>query len=209
MELEKYKNNGWGISLLGFSKLLEIITSNKKNNLNVLEFGSGTSTMFLSDIVKNGIKSLTITSFDNDVEYMYKKTDDEVYLNLLVRGLVECNDENYQKQLTNKNYERGLMQTKTSALEPRQKNNFYDVSENDLQGIYDLVILDGPNGNGRNFSFLHIKNHIDTGSIIFIDDYNHYDFLEQCQAMYNIEIIFQHTEGVGNGKDNFVIVKLV
>lgn len=208
MDLTKYKNDGWGISLLGFTKLLELIKNNNNEELNVLEFGSGISTMFLSDVVKNKIKKLKITSLDNDVNFMYKKSDNEDYVKLLVRGLVECNDTNYQKQLTDKKYDKSLMYNKTSILEPTQKNNFYDIQENDLQGLYDLIILDGPNGNGRNLSFLHIEKYVKKDTIIFIDDYNHYDFLEKCQSFFNTEIIFQHTEGVGNGKDNFVILKI-
>jgi phosphopantetheine adenylyltransferase len=206
MDLAKYKNDGWGISMLGFTKLLDLIKNNNNKELNVLEFGSGVSTMFLSDVVRNDIKKLKITSFDNDIIYGYKKSDDEDHIKLLVRGLVECDDMNYQKQLSDKKYDKSLMKIKTSYLEPTQKNNFYDIQENDLDGIYDLIILDGPNGNGRNFSFLHIQNHVKEGTFIFIDDYNHYDFLERCQNIFNTEIVFQHTEGIGN--DNFVIVKI-
>lgn len=208
MDLIKYKNDGWGISLLGFTKLLELIKNNDNEELNVLEFGSGISTMFLSDVVTNNIKKLKITSFDNDVNFMYKKLDTDNHIKLLVRGLVECNDINYQKQFDDKKYNKLLMQNKTSVLEPTQKNNFYDIQDNDLEGVYDLIILDGPNGNGRNLSFLHMQNHVKIGTIIFIDDYNHYDFLEKCQSIFNTEKIFQHSEGIGNGKDNFVIVKI-
>lgn len=206
MDLLKYKNDGWGISVLGFTKLLELIENRNEKDLNVLEFGSGISTMFLSDVVRNKIKNLKITSFDNDVNYGYKKKDDEDYVNLLIRNLVECNDVDYKKQFLNKTYDKSLMKIKTSDLNPTQKNNFYDIKNDDLKGIYDIIILDGPNGNGRNFSFLHIQNHVKKGSVIFIDDYNHYDFLETCQNIFNTEIIFQHTEGIGS--DNFVIVKI-
>lgn len=206
MDLTKYENDGWGISVLGFTKLLELIKNNIKKELNVLEFGSGISTMFLSDVVRNNIKKLKITSFDNDINYGYKKSDDEDYLKLLIRNLVECDDLNYQKQFTDKKYSKSLMKTKTSDLKPTQKNNFYDIHENDLSGMYDLIILDGPNGNGRNFCFLHIQNHVEKGTIIFIDDYNHYDFLETCQNLFNTEIMFKHTEGIGD--DNFVIIKV-
>lgn len=208
MDLIKYQNDGWGISVLGFTKLLEIIKNNTNEELNVLEFGSGISTSFLRDVVVNNIKKLKITSFDNDVNHMYKKSDDEDYINLLVRGLVECDDVDYTKQFNDKEYDKSLMYDKISVLDASQKNNFYDIQENDLTGLYDLIILDGPNGNGRNFSFLHIQKHVKTNTIIFIDDYNHYDFLEKCQTIFNSDIIFQHTEGVGNGKDNFVILKI-
>ena len=40
---------------------------------------------------------------------------------------------------------------------------------------YDLIIIDGPNGNGRNIAYLHIKDRVKKNSIIFIDDYNSKD----------------------------------
>ena len=142
MDLTKYKNDGWGISVLGFTKLLDLITNDNNEELNVLEFGSGISTMFLSDVVRNNIKKLKITSFDNDVNYGYKKSEDENYVKLLIRGLIECDDFTYQTLLNNKKYDRSLMKIKTSDLEPTQKNNFYDIQEGDLSGVYDLIILD-------------------------------------------------------------------
>jgi hypothetical protein len=100
------------------------------------------------------------------------------------------------------------MYDKISPLEASQKNNFYKIEESDLNGVYDIVILDGPNGNGRNFAFLHIKQYLNSGSIIYIDDYNHYDFVEKCLDNIDCDIIFKHTEGIGTGLDNFVIVKV-
>ena len=40
MDLTKYKNDGWGISVLGFTKLLDLITNDNNEELNVLELTS-------------------------------------------------------------------------------------------------------------------------------------------------------------------------
>lgn len=210
MEINKYKNDGWGLSLLGFSTLLEIIKNHEISNLRLLEFGSGTSTMFFSDIVKNKIKNLEITSFDDDDFYMYKASvEEEKYLKVLKRNLIQYSEFEYNKMFEENKINNSFGSIKNSASDVNQKNCFYDIKNDDLTGIYNMVILDGPNGNGRNIGFLHIKNYIKTGTILYIDDYNHYDFLEKCQAVFNIEILFKHTEGVGNGKDNFVIIKIL
>lgn len=206
MELQKYKNDGWGISQLGFTYLLQLIETSESVPTRILEFGSGSSTRFFCDIVKDGIKDMTITSFDNDITYAYKPTNTESFLTLNIRPLVECNDPEYLTQMLTQQYMPEHMRDKTSVLEPIQRNNFYRIEDGDLSGIYDIVLLDGPNGNGRNFAFLHIKPYVTSGSIIYIDDYNHYDFLEQCVANFDCEILVQHTEGIGH--DNFVILKI-
>jgi hypothetical protein len=206
MNLEKYKNDGWGLSVLGFSHLLELINNNNNDSIRILEFGSGTSTQFFCDIVKKNIKKLEITSFDNDVNFSYKKNNDDYFLSLLIRPLIECSNNQYNKQMEDKKYNPNVMYAKTSPLHPSQRNNFYNIKEGDLNGVYDIIVLDGPNGNGRNFAFLHIKNYLKPGSIIYIDDYNHYDFLEKCLDNIDCDIIIKHTEGIGS--DNFVIVKV-
>ena len=204
MELNKYKNDGWGINLTGFEHLLKLIKENDKDSLRVLEFGSGASTEFFCDVVRNNIKSLDITSFDDNENYSYKKSSNDEFLKLNIRPLVECNDLEYNEQFILKEYNPNVMSIKTSELEAIQKNNFYKLDDGDLSGYYDIVLIDGPHGNGRNFAFLHIKNYIKTGTIIFIDDYCHYDFLYKCQEIFDCEIIKQHD---GNN-DYFVILKI-
>lgn len=204
MELNKYKNDGWGISVIGFGKLLDLITENKENELRILEFGSGISTSFFCDVVKDGIKKLNITSFDNDLNYSYKPNESDTFLDLKIRGLIECNDEDYNKQFSSKHYQSDLMYDKVSPLHPCQKNNFYKIEDGDLNGKYDIVLLDGPNGNGRNFCFLHIQKHVKKGSLIYIDDYNHYDFVEKALEILNGDIIHKYD----GDNDNFVIIKI-
>ena len=56
-------------------------------------------------------------------------------------------------------YSSDLMLPKKSPLTTRQRNNFYNIQPGDISGVYDLMILDGPNGNGRNIAFLHMLGH--------------------------------------------------
>ena len=85
MNLEKYKNDGWGLSVLGFSNLLELLKNNNNDSIRVLEFGSGISTQFFCDVVKENIKKLEITSFDNDINFSYKKTKDDDFLSIILK----------------------------------------------------------------------------------------------------------------------------
>ena len=75
-DYSKYKNHGWGLSKLAFEKLSNImsIIIKESKNLDILEFGSGISTEFLLDniILNDWADISSITSFDNDQEYMYK-----------------------------------------------------------------------------------------------------------------------------------------
>jgi hypothetical protein len=205
MDYNKYKNDGWGLSELAFKKLYEIINSKNEDTIRVIEFGSGISTMFFVDLDKELNKDILVTTFDNDPNYAYKVNDgDNVILHM--RELVECSDDDYNSMFENKGYNKSYMKPKISPLTTRQKNNFYDIKEGDLNFWYDIMVLDGPNGNGRNISFLHMKEHLKSGSYVLIDDYHHYDFVDKFLHMFNAEKVFEHNDRKNGGE--FVIYKV-
>lgn len=193
MDIEKYKNDGWGLSRKQLIELLEIIKNFESNNLRVLEFGSGKSTEFLVDVVLNKIKNLEITSFDDNIQYAYQ--GDYEFLKLKIRELLECDDETYDLMFKNLEIDINKLNRKTTPLTSRQKNNFYEILPDDIFGIYDLMILDGPNGNGRNFSFLYVKNHLTIGSVVLVDDFNHYDFMEKLSLLFEYEVLHENQGG--------------
>lgn len=195
MKFDKYKNDGWGLSELQLKELLGLIKNSKKETLNVVEFGSGKSTEFLVDVVLGGIKKMNIVSFDDNPTYAYKNDGNHEFIDLKIRSLEECDDESYNKMFITKSYEKSLMRTKTTPLHSRQRNNFYKIEEGDLNGVYDLMILDGPNGNGRNISYLHMQKHLNIGSIILIDDYTHYDFVEKFDLFFDFKVLYENNSG--------------
>lgn len=191
IDIEKYKNDGWGLSKGQFNTLLEIITKIDKPLLRVVEFGSGKSTNFLCDIHESGIKQLEIVSFDDNETFAYKGLHS--CLDLKIRELIECSDVDYNTMFSSKELNKEFLKPKVTPLTSRQKNNFYNIKDGDLSGIYDLMILDGPNGNGRNLGYLYIKNHLDVGSIVLVDDYTHYDFMEKLSSFFEYEILHENT----------------
>jgi hypothetical protein len=193
MDLEKYKNDGWGLSKPQLEQLLKVINKFEKETVRVLEFGSGKSTEFLGDITTNGIKNLDITTFDDNPNFSYNGNHNNV--NIKFRDLVECSDYNYNEMFINKKFNKSCMLKKTTPLSTRQKNNFYEILDGDLNGYYDVIILDGPNGNGRNISYLHIINHVYDGSIMLIDDINDYDFMEKLSLLFDYEILYKNKTG--------------
>jgi hypothetical protein len=205
MDYSKYKTDGWGLSELSLKKLEDIIRTSENNTLRILEFGSGKSTMFLSDLNEIIDKQLFVTSFDNDETYSYKVKENDC-VNLKIRQLEECSDSDYEKMFSDKKYNSELMYDKKSPLSTRQKNNFYKIEKGDINGSYDLIILDGPNGNGRNISYLHIINNVKKGTYILIDDFTHYDFVERLQSVLDSEEVFKHNDRTNGGE--FVIHKI-
>ena len=100
----------------------------------------------------------------------------------------------------------------------RQRNCFYNIENNDIVGEYDIIVIDGPNGNGRNISYLHFMKNVKSGTIIVLDDHNskdndfNYDFIKYLNHFFKAEEIYKHESSLqGNIKDggNFVFFKIV
>jgi hypothetical protein len=56
--------------------------------------------------------------------------------------------------------------------------------------LFDLVLIDGPNGNARKYWYNKIKPFIKIGTIILIDDFNHYEcFGIELDLNYEYELL--------------------
>jgi len=199
MNLDKYNNDGWGISKTGFEKIIEILNSNKFSDIekyNIVEFGSGFSTEFFVDYIQeNNLNNVFITSFENDTMYMTKAKHPQ--LKLCLRKLITCSDFDYNNMFVQKTFNPCKVSYLIKSPETRQKNCFYHIEENDIPNSIDFMLLDGPSGNGRNLAFLHTLNKLHKDSIVFIDDYNHYDFVQKFKSLYNCEEIYEKTDDYG------------
>ena len=174
MNIEKYKNDGWGLSKKCFLDIKEILKPH--NAPVVVEFGSGISTTFFKDLFNKYCNNGKIYSFDNDGKFASNISQ--------VKRLVECSDKDFNLMFSQGKYNSSKMNYRTTPPDTRQKNCFYDLSNSDIPSNIDLVLVDGPHGNGRSFSFLHVKDKIKKGGYIVIDDFNHYDFVERLLMIF-------------------------
>jgi hypothetical protein len=209
MNLEKYKNDGWGLSKLCFLHIKEILDDIDKPI--IVEFGSGISTEFLVDYLNLNKKDGKIYSFDNDEKFSAKITDDKLDLKIL--DLVECNDIDFNLMFYNKAYDESKMKLRKQPPHTRQKNCFYNIEDEYIPKNVDLVILDGSHGNGRSIAYLHLINKLNDNSYIIVDDYTHYNFSELLKQVFpKSEMIFESNSGNVNQWElggNFRIFKIV
>lgn len=220
MDLDKY-NNSSGLNKLCYKQLLNILDT-LPENANILEFGSGTSTQFLIDYILKYNKKFNIDSFDNDPNFSYKNTNNYNFVNLYITDLVSCSDDNFNKQLLEKKYNHSYFKKHISLsydnpLYWRQRNCFYDLSNITLKNTYNLVIIDGPNGNGRNIAYLHLINKLSNNAFIIVDDCNSkdgdydYNFIPNLKYVLNLQ---EHFTYISNSYDyhtggNFSIYKSI
>lgn len=83
----------------------------------------------------------------------------------------------------------GSLVPKSQYLDTRIKNAFYDIQDSQLGRDYDLMILDGPSGNGRSVAFGVMKERMKRPGFILIDDFNHYQFLYDCSRCFRFNVM--------------------
>lgn len=194
LNLVKYSNDGWGLSYAAFSALqraMDILPE-----IRAIEFGSGFSTQFLFDYAESTWKSLQLDSFDNDAKFKHTNAT-------LVR-LVTCSKKAADAMFDKAEIDWNSFKKRWRKPKSRQKNCFYDLRDYPLKANYNLAIIDGPHGNGRNFAYLILKNRMKDGFIL-IDDFNHYDFVETASSLFELEEIAR----AELPRDNFVLMKLI
>lgn len=194
LTLDKYKYTGWGLSRLSMELLHKLISKEKINR--VLEFGSGQSTYFFNDC---GIECI---SFDNDITYA-AKTD-----NVIIKEIIQFSDLDFNNIIEGKtNYYDVLANaSKPKNIHSRMQNCFYNILPDDIKGVFDLFIIDGPHGNGRSISFELIKNHLSPTSFIFVDDFNHYPFIDHLKLSFPDAIL---VDEYSLNRDNWQLYKII
>jgi len=173
----------------------------------VAEFGSGNSTRFLIDMNRLHRLGMNVVSFDHNPRYAFSGADDCLVSH--IRRLVKCTDCDYEEM-----FKAGLIDW--SKMVPADhlvedfsvRNAFYRLEENDIPSHVDMVILDGPNGNGRNFAFLALKERMTSGCHIVIDDSDHYDFIERCISTTGAELLVHESRPEIHPLFNYAILRL-
>jgi hypothetical protein len=165
------------------SQLLEletiILTQDVKN---IVEFGSGQSSRFFSDLKTFHNLDYSVTSFDHNRAYAFDSA--------IIRYLVSCDDEVFSKTFEDKQITKDSFSNAQHEKDNfRVKNCFYDLTDEDLPDDIDLVVLDGPNGNGRSLAFPHLVGKLKSPCYVMIDDVNHYDFLDRAKQIFDYDVI--------------------
>jgi hypothetical protein len=195
VNFDKYEYTGWGLCRTALMVLYELIK--KENIKNVLEFGSGQSSYFIKDL------ELNLTSFDDNPYYAALLPE------VTIRDLVQLPDNLFTEVINGEISYLSICDTLPVAEEKstKQRNLFYNLKDEDIADNYDLIILDGANGNGRSIAFNVIKEKVNNNPFIFIDDYDHYPFIENMLKLFpDAKLIKSYNSN--RNRNSFQIYKL-
>jgi hypothetical protein len=156
-------------------KFIDIDEIKIRNSYNILEFGSGDSSIKIANIFSN-IDNLTYYTYESNSDYIQKH-------NKIIN--IEYDENNIQKI--------------------KLSDNIYGNIQ------FDLVLVDGPNGDNRKFWYNKFKYYCKIGTIILIDDFNHYtSFGEELDKNFEYELLsFNDEPFVPYGEHSWKIVKVL
>ena len=190
----KYSPTPFSLTDKGMKAIVKVL---KEQNIeNVLEFGSGKSTDYLTDLGYN------VVSLDDDSKYASNQ------IGVKVVDLVTLTQTDFSGVLNGEidYYEACKSLKPVTSRSSGQVNCFYKLDNLPISSKVSFVIVDGPNGNGRSIAFQLIKEVINLPCYVFIDDYFHYPFVENFLNIFpNSEKIVEEKESKIKG---FVIFKI-
>lgn len=163
----EYKYTGWELSHNALITIQEKIVEKNPTKVDVIEFGSGSSTKVINDfLISNSIPGF-LDSFDADPQFA----------NPLARI-------------------RNIVSFDGRPISFGNDYSFYDLQETDFRSNnYDLVILDGHHGHGRSKAWDFLRNRLAKGCLVLIDDYDHYPFVEDFLKVFpHSKLVKQHWE---------------
>lgn len=197
-----YYADGWGLCLPTLERISDILQGGGVRA--ILEFGSGSSTRFFIDYANAAGMDYTIDSYDHDPAFAYRGPA-WPGLKLRITPLLTCSDDMYDRMFAEKTFHRQSFEAVTGPISPNIRNATYDVDLNDLKDNYDLVLLDGPHGNGRNFANFYMKGRLRPGAHIVVDDYFHYDFVDRIRDFFPVEVIEEAIFPEHGGKGHAIL----
>ncbi len=188
--------NGFALAESSVRCFLYYLLLKERKEYYICEFGGGQSTLFWNTLTRY-IK-LKVITYEHDPEwsrYLVSKVNKD-YISINNCELMQVTEEIRKKMFETPYQAKRIWELSASKVDIVQyknlilSNGFYNIKEYQFpKNRIDAIILDGPHGNGRSLCFALFHDLIENGTLILIDDYHHYPFLEDLSKLFIYEII--------------------
>lgn len=192
--IDEYLPNGfffetsYSLSYQAIQHILNDIIIHRPKN--IIEFGSGISTLVISNFIKKNNLNITFYSIDENSEYQKKLGLDSKVVTLIDSPIKKLNALSYKKQ-----------------------GSWYDLPSELINSDikFDLIIIDGPKGNLSKLSRYGVLNflegRINEKSILFLDDTNRKDeqfLMKELSKKYRLNHCIQTLKYARLSFTNFI-----
>lgn len=210
---EQYRRwNGWALERAGIVWLAKLIL--EQGIRRIVEFGAGYSTVALTEFLRQvHAKDTHMDSFEHVPEFVERIRiflPEETRANLHCIKLLQVEDAVFEGLFDAPDpcgdfIASACLVPAERYLETRLRNLFYGFDFRTWPpASVDLMILDGPNGNGRSLAFPFLKKTMRLPGWVLVDDYRHHPYLNYLQRVFVGHVVQQ----VDAGHKNYALVKL-
>lgn len=219
LAMKEFKKNGGmfdGFALAESSVrcfLYHLIKRDMKS-CHICEFGGGQSTLFWNILANH--MNLAVTTYEHDpdwAQYLIGRVNAEK-IRIHTCELMQTDDTGRRKIFDNPFRSREMWRDVSIEVELREyknpalMNGFYNIQSGQFPDRkVDAIILDGPHGNGRSLCFPLFYDYIENETLILLDDYHHYPFLDDLGMLFRYEIFYKRNYSHSN--KGWAVLKIV
>ncbi|WP_395783318.1 hypothetical protein [Aquirufa sp.] len=191
-----------------------LLMQKQSSAYHICEFGGGQSTIFW-DILSNYV-GIKVTTYEHDPEWAKYLQERIINKDILIRycKLMQVEDDLRERMFSNPSESIQVWDSSKHDISPDQFKNptlrgaFYNLQPSDFPKInIDAIVLDGPHGNGRSICFPVFFKYIKPGTLILVDDYHHYPFLDDLKRLFKFDILEERR--YQNSNKGWVVLRIV
>lgn len=189
--------SGWALSRSALRTFCSVLFDQIEHP-SIVEWGSGQSTLFWSALHEDMAFDFVGVEHDPDwFEQLQPQLTKHTGFHYHLCPLKQLSDQERQllwQQPTDAEQlysELGALVPESERGNTRLKNAFYDFqpANSFAPASIDGLVLDGPNGSGRDLAFALLYTYLKSEAWILIDDFDHYPFLDGLGNLFHYEVV--------------------
>lgn len=211
--------DGWGYGGMALSNraLTHLCRHMSADNqfYQILELGGGQSTLFWREIIALKLLSISVMTLEHHEEWavlLTKKIDPCDGVTIYPQTLKQISEQEWKEVFQNPSGILEVWDTFGKEVSKQDydlytiRNSFYaelgtlPLKENSV----DVMIVDGPHGNGRSLAYPLFSNYLKPDALLLIDDFDHYPFLFDLGRVFSYEELYREILG----QERWVLVQL-
>lgn len=202
---------GWAISEHALRYFTQLVFKDAESPI-LCEFGSGQSTRYWNELLER--VPFEVHSFEHHPSWIKYNHQYNHRVHMHETCLLQISDSEKNALFSNApganpRYIRSEL-PESEWQNTRVKNCFYDmeyVTQLFRQKNINAILLDGPNGNGRSIIFPFILPFLKEGTLIMLDDFEDYPFIEELSKIADFEVLISHRRS--SPRDNWCILRFI
>jgi hypothetical protein len=169
--------------------------------ISVLELGGGRSAFLWQAFQSMGLLSVNVVTLLHDpvpAEQLARRTREGGAVLVMRSGLKQITDEEWERLFADPSVAADMWPSAGTGVASENyhhytiRNTFYDNVQLPLgEQAVDVMIVDGPHGNGRSLAYPLFSRKLKPDALILVDDFDHYPFLADLGRIFHYRELYR------------------